>query len=263
MSSRLNNPPVYCVLAQVTFNPIMALDNYVSAIQEGFRTADFPDVQTNTVNNVSINLDDGGGQIRQEPVKQYSFGDLERQNSFILAANSLTYITSKHDVFESLLEALIRGLRVVDDAVNLSFVERIGLRYVNAIMADQSNNSPHLSQLLEPAAFGFSGKVSGQIVRTYCETHMRSGEIQSVTKVLSHGRKFESPPDLTQLPVNFDNPINEYDGPHAVLDIDSFVQNRMKFDLGVIESLFVSSHDLCEESFKAVTTNAAREYWNR
>ena len=45
MGRKMNNAPVYFALAQVKFNQLAALDNYIPAVQDSLRKAGYPDFQ--------------------------------------------------------------------------------------------------------------------------------------------------------------------------------------------------------------------------
>ena len=54
MGTPLKNPPVYLTLAQVRFNPILKLADFLPSIQESFRQAGYPDFNRQRI--ISIQL---------------------------------------------------------------------------------------------------------------------------------------------------------------------------------------------------------------
>ena len=56
MGKKMKNAPVYFVLAQVRFNPLLTLDSYVPAIQETLRKAGYADFSKLMMATVNFNL---------------------------------------------------------------------------------------------------------------------------------------------------------------------------------------------------------------
>ena len=131
MGTKLNNAPVYYTVGQVLFNPILDLESYLSAIQPRMRDANFPDYRPEVVQKLVFPF---GGQENiptQAPVltshTRHVFGDISGRANFVLDTNSLVFQTTEYGTFETFLETFLTGLRILHEALRLSFVERIGL----------------------------------------------------------------------------------------------------------------------------------------
>lgn len=59
MGTTLKNPPVYLTLAQVRFNPILKLADFLPAIQESFRQMGYPDFERQNIISIQITAQDG------------------------------------------------------------------------------------------------------------------------------------------------------------------------------------------------------------
>ena len=82
---------------------------------------------------------------------------------FALGSDYLTYQVTDYDVFETFCGTLLEGLETVHKAVGLSYVARIGVRYLDAVFprADET-----LEQYLLPEVMGLSAK-SGRRTSTF------------------------------------------------------------------------------------------------
>ena len=59
MGTPLKNPPVYLTLAQVRFNPILKLVDFLPSIQESFRHAGYPDFEHQHLISIQVAMQDG------------------------------------------------------------------------------------------------------------------------------------------------------------------------------------------------------------
>ena len=139
MGTKMRAAPVYFTIAQVRFNPILSLNTYAPQIQERLRKEGFPDAQKGFLATINLNVNvapSSEGSSPQIPMAQsalYLFGNMERTSGFILDQGALSFQTTEYDVFETLLTDFLKGLQAVNDAVSLSYIDRIGLRYLDAV----------------------------------------------------------------------------------------------------------------------------------
>lgn len=79
MGTPLKNPPVYLTLAQVRFNPILKLGDFLPSIQESFRQAGYPDYERQNIISIQITAQDGQTPAPM-PVKQdrFQLGNVEK-----------------------------------------------------------------------------------------------------------------------------------------------------------------------------------------
>ena len=89
MGEKMSNAPVYYALAQVRFNPLAALEQYIPAIQDSLRREGFPDFER-ILDCLNRSLC-GTPQAAQvavpptlQPMTRYSFLDEKRRAVFIL-----------------------------------------------------------------------------------------------------------------------------------------------------------------------------------
>jgi uncharacterized protein (TIGR04255 family) len=258
MGERMSNPPVYLVLAQVQFNAVLALDSYIPSIQESFRKMGFPDFRRNVMQTFNLNV----GESQTVPVSpsvQYIFSDIEKRRAFVLMNSALSYNVTKYDVFETFSDELLKGLEIVDVAVgNLSYTDRIGVRYLDAIFPTAQDG---LSTYLTPPVQGVFEKRGGTLMHSFSETALRVNEIVIVSRVIVHAGPVGVPADLQPLTIEISDHFKTFNGLHASLDNDGYIQTRAKYDPQKLKRDFFSIHDEIEKTFKITVTQKALEEW--
>ena len=134
MGTPLKNPPVYLTLAQVRFNPVLKLADFLPAIQESFRQAGYPDFNRQQVISIQFTAQDGQPPAPTPvPQERFQLGNVEKTHTFILDGQSLTLQSTNYGQFETFSACFLEGLEIVHDAVKLAFTERVGLRYLDRV----------------------------------------------------------------------------------------------------------------------------------
>ena len=263
MGTRMRLAPVYFTLAQVRFNPILALDNYVSDLQNKLRLQGFPDVQKAMLATYNFNIGNPDEtRSPQVPVSQaarYIFSNMDKTEGFILDHGSLAFQTTNYDVFESFSSKLLTGMKIVHEAVKLSYTDRIGLRYLDAIYPKADEQ---LSKYLTESVLGIYNRIEGQLIHSFQETRMRDGAIVVIARTVIQDGGIGFPPDL--LPTTgllVAERFRKLTGPHAILDTDGAHEQRDPFDLSQMEDCLSIVHSAVIEAFNATITDQARQSW--
>ncbi len=259
MGRKMKQAPLYFTLAQARFNPILALDNYVPVIQDRLRVRGHPDAQKGRVATFNLNVGiQGEASPTQVPVSQvtrYTFGNMDKTESFILDQGSLSFQTTRYDTFEKFSATLLEGLRVVDDVVKLDYTDRIGLRYLDAVYPKTGET---FSDYLNEAVLGLGGKLDGELVHSFSETFVKDDTINVIARAIVQGGQIGFPPDLQPMMLVVDEKFRELNGEHAILDTDGWYdERRMPFDLRQIESRLSQVHSAVIKAFKAAVTQRA------
>jgi uncharacterized protein (TIGR04255 family) len=139
MGKKMSNAPVYFTVAQVRFNPVLNMEGYLVTIQEKMRTAHFSDFKRETIQQLIVpfgSLSDSGQVPTPSFVPQARciFGNIEGTTEFVLENSALALQTTAYETFEVFSKTLLDGLEIVHDALRLDFTERVGLRYLDAIL---------------------------------------------------------------------------------------------------------------------------------
>jgi uncharacterized protein (TIGR04255 family) len=260
---KLTNAPVYYTVAQVQFNPVLDMDGYIPAIQSKMRDVHFPDYKKEVVQRLVLPF--GGleqGQMAAPtvtPQSRYLFGDIGGRSLFLLEANALSFQTTNYDTFNAFSEALLNGLGILHDALRLDFVERIGLRYLDAVQPSKDGET--LREFLVPEVLGFALRGEGQLQHSISETIVSTTAWQLVSRVLIRHGRVGIPMELGGFAPTIDPRFTQREGLHAIVDTDASTTHREVFELHKVDARLTALHDEIIKSFHATVTDHARASW--
>jgi uncharacterized protein (TIGR04255 family) len=153
----------------------------------------------------------------------------------------------------------MKGLELMDQMVGgLSFVERVGLRYLDAVIPREGEV---LSQYLIPEALGLYGRLKGRTKHTFSETMAESAEGSVISRAVVQEGPVGFPPDLLLNELKIAQSFSNFSGMHAILDTDAFLAERMPFNLEEVKKRLGVLHDRINEAFRALVTQHALEVW--
>lgn len=265
MGIKLSNAPVYYTVVQVQFNPILNLESYLPAIQPKMRGAHFPDFRSEVFQRLVLPFAGmEAGQIPTPPTltpqPRYTFGDIGGRSNFVLESNTLAFQTTAYETFETFSAQFLQGLTTLHDAIQLDFIERIGLRYFDAVMP--INHGESLRDYLIPEVLGMSGRLQGKMQHTVSETLSLVGLSQLVTRVVIRDGHVSLPMELAQSAPTVDPRFTQMDSrQHAVIDNDASITQREIFDLAMIQERLTFLHEEIKTSFGDTVTDHARSIW--
>ncbi|MDA9523384.1 hypothetical protein XI06_24655 [Bradyrhizobium sp. CCBAU 11434] len=260
MGKKMKNAPIYFALAQVRFNPLAALDTYIPPIQESFRKAGYPDFQKIQMAHLEL----GAAVPKTAVVTRYLFGNARKTSAFVLDQSWLTFQTTDYDTFAPFRSALLSGLQTVHKEAVLSYSERIGIRVLDAVLPRSEES---VSKYLQPCVLGLSSSFPDrQLAHSLSETKTVSGHSTLVSRSIVISQKeggLAFPEDLQplqlQLPERFSHQIS---GQYAVIDTDSWSEERDDFELNRIEKALDSLHTDIGRSFEQMVTPYALSVWD-
>jgi uncharacterized protein (TIGR04255 family) len=261
----MNNAPVYFAIGQVQHNPLLSLDSYVPVIQESMRKSGYPDFSKGLQLgfNLTANVaSDGGGQVQPPTVRleRYFFLNAGKSSGFVLLANSFSFQTTEYGTFEEFLEEFQRGLEVVQQAVGgLSFVERIGLRYLDALVPREGET---FRDYLATELLGLPARMPEQTFSySFTEASLQITDGQVISRTIAQNGPLGFPPDLHPQPLQMAERFRGLSGEHAIIDTDGSLSARKSFDLNDVKRSLESVHAYVEKTFTAMTTDHARSVW--
>jgi len=261
MGARLKNPPVYVTVAQVRFNPILKIAEFLPSIQERFRLAGYPDFKTQ--HGVSIQISVDNNETTPKPVKQeiYRFGNVEQTDAFTLDNQNLTLLSTNYGDFKQFQATFIKGLEATNELLDISYVERVGLRYLDRVMPLEGDK---LEDYLISQVHGINSLFGGVAGYTYTEALNVVGSIKLVSRIAIQKGPLAFPPDLQ---IGNDMQVIErfktYDGISAILDNDGFIEGREPFSKKQIIEHLENIHKVIGNAFKAIVTPYAFESWDK
>lgn len=259
MSTPATQAPVFYALAQIKFNWIEQMASYVGPLQDALRRHGYPDYREDHQLHMQVTH---GPQldVQRQEVKRWVFTDQERQEGFILLKDALIFQTARYSRFREFKRAVMQGLDALHGEVELAYVDRIGLRYLDAILPSPAHP---LEALLNPGLIGLYREVAGAPQHAVTETVSDVVGGTLVIRTLLSAQGLALPPDLQPMSLQLDPRIAASQGGEAaVLDSDYFVTQRRGFDSQAVERQLDASHDVIIEAFQMATTDEARrELW--
>lgn len=263
MGKKLNNAPVYYTVVQVQFNPILDLDGYIPAIQSKMRGAHFPDYRKEVVQQLVLPFSGAEqGQMAAPTVasqSRYRFGDIDGRSLFILETNSLSFQTTNYDTFESFSETFLKALGILHDAMHLDFVERIGLRYLDAVQPSKDGET--LQMFLAPEVLGLSSRIEGQLQHSVSESIFTTGAGQLVSRVFIRYGHVGLPTELAGAAPAIDPRFTQRESLHAIVDTDASITHRETLEPLKVEARLKALHDEIVKAFRATITDHAWDSW--
>lgn len=261
MGTPLKNPPVYLTLAQVRFNPILKLADFLPSIQESFRQAGYPDFDRQHIISIQLTAQEGQAPT-PTPVQQERFqlGNAEKTHTFILDGQSLTLQSTNYGQFETFSACLLEGLSIVHDAVNLAFTERVGLRYLDRVMPQPGET---IEQYLVEQVHGLNSRLGGRPLYAYTEAMNEIGNIKLLSRVAIQEGPLAFPPDIQPGNMQIAERFTSYAGISAILDNDGFVEGREAFSTKAVAEHLDAIHKIIGTAFKTTATPYAFAAWDK
>jgi uncharacterized protein (TIGR04255 family) len=264
MGRKMTNAPVYYALAQVRFNAVLALDQYIAPIQDSLRKAGYPDFEKSFMATINVNLGAGPGQVvpAMQPQARFQFLNEGRTAGFLLDQSTITFQTTDYDTFESFSAACLKGLNIVHGAADLEYSERIGIRYLDAVCPKSGEK---ISQYLAPSLLGLMDRLDPrELIFSAAETRTQFEK----TTLMSRATIFEQeregaafPAEFGQVSVRLAEKFRTVKGLYAVIDNDCWLEERTKFDVGSVEKKLRLLHDEIRRSFDLMVTPYALRVW--
>lgn len=267
MGKPLKDPPVFLTLAQVKFNPVLTLSEFLPTIQEHFRKAGFPDFESQSGFAIKIptdapaNKESSGGALTPESIQlnRFLFGNIERTHLFVLDKSSLTLQSTNYGHFESFSKCFSAGLTIVNDALKISYIDRIGLRYLDRVMPIKGKT---VNDYLIETVRGAQSKLGGNSIYSYTESMNKLDDIQLISRVAIQNGALLLPPDLQIGKMLVEEKFLKHVGENATLDNDGFIEKREPFknNADILERLD-AIHTVINAAFKKTVTKEALKIW--
>lgn len=262
MSAPLKNPPVYFTLAQVRFNTVLKLSEYLPNIQEALRKSGYPLFEEQRTMVVRVAIRDGQPVPEPHERMRYQFANLEGTHAFLLDPDALTLQSTNHLRFEAFSEQFLSALRVVHDAVGLAVSERIGLRYLDRV---DPRPSEELANYLAPQVHGLNAvlcrKEGNQPLHAYSESLSMMGGVALRCRVVTQQGGLTFPPDVRPTGLRVQERFTTLTGWHAIIDTDGSVEAREAFSVENVAQHLKKIYGAIRVAFEAVATETAFDYW--
>lgn len=267
MGHKMRNAPVYYAILQVKYNPVLNFARYADQIHDELRKAGFPDVRQSHQTKFQISLGGLGEEsppavASAEKADLFLFLSADGVRGLVFASDALSYQTTNYDTFELFSKDFVRCLEIVNRHLGIEYSERVGLRYLDAIVPPTAEELP---LFVVPGVLGLAGLLpdESQIAQTMNETVFISpDDIQVTSRVVVRHGKLAFAADIASQGLKFSERFQTIDSVHAVLDTDASFSSRRNFDMEEIKMKMTELHDKVEVAFRATVTPHALEQWS-
>jgi uncharacterized protein (TIGR04255 family) len=266
MGQKLNNAPVYFTIAQVRHNPILSIREYLTGIQESMRGEGYPDFKTAPTVQISLpQIIPGEASQNSAPtaqqIERYLFSTLDGTRGFIVEQNAFSLQTTKYETYQAFAEEFFKGLKIIHKAVKLHYTERVGIRYLDAVVPPDGEKA--IAKYLVPGVLGISSVLPDtvQVTLSLSETHILTNAGNLVARAIIRNGPLGFPIDLQPLGLTVAERFAKIEGLHAILDTDASHVGREAFDVAALQSRLQALHDVIGTAFWTTVTEQAKQAW--
>ena len=169
--------------------------------------------------------------------------------------------TTEYDTFESFIDEFMKGLGIVHECISLAHTERVGLRYLDAIVPP--NGEERLSDYLASGVLGLSSKLSDdvQVSHTFSETYFRTAGCAVLARTIIQAGPLGFPMNLQPIGVKVADRFQKINGVHAIVDTDASIEGRQALSLDGIKSQLTTLQVGIDVAFNAVVMPDALKAW--
>lgn len=255
----LTRSPLILVLAQIKITPVMNMEKYVPEIQDRLRKNGFPKFRKRLIRTQA--QDPQGNALQLEDRTDWEFLTSGDQVALNVGNNGIALVTTDYTSFEDFARHVEASLQIVDDVVDISGVERIGLRYIDLI--EPTAEKP-LSWFLSPQILGLSLDGLGKRLANKSETVLETGEHQKlVLRCMERPGGVVLPADLLTVGAKLKKALQSGDS-FGILDSDHYVEFPevpLDYDTAEVLGRLSNLHDALDQSFRKAVTSEALEHW--
>ena len=235
------------------------MDDYIGKIQDLMRKEGFVNFRPETSQVLEVTP---GEKSYVTEVTSWQINNAELTEGYTLNSNSITFRTTHYRSRVEFLRSFKLGLKIVHDVVELDHVNRLGLRYLSAVIPTEDEKVRiYLESPLSSLDIGERvSRMSEVRFHTDLADSDKKGHL--VARVYGTKGPLGYPADmvpngLARKP-EFDNqsPCN-----HAVIDIDHSSDESIEFDLEKIEARALNLHSILKLAFINTVTPHALEVW--
>jgi len=260
--AKMNNAPVFYTIAQISFNPILKMEQAIPQIQDEMRRIGFPGFKAQKLQQLEVQLipDQQPTLKPSGEVTRWHFLNAEETSGYLLFNSAVVFHTTAYEVFANFKQQLLVGLKLVSDTVGgLAYVEKTGIRYLDAILPQQDAS---LDQYLNINIGNLPKLKNGALQQCFVETILdKQGGGQLISRALTSTGSIPFPPDLLPFELKLSERFSTINGMHVVLDTDRFIESRRPFDEEKISVMLDEFHDDLDSAFKEMITERAHKEW--
>lgn len=257
---RLKNAPVVYVLCQIRFSPVEKMVDYVPAIQEAFRGL-YPNFEREQIGGVGFAPN--ALPILMQNETRWRFETRDSRTGFTLSTNQLIAHTTDYVDSDDFRDRIVSGFHTIHKIAKLSFIQRIGLRYIDLITASTDDAvEDYIDASLigfRPTIRGLTPDVSQQFLRARSEIQGLPGTL--LVKMSRARHASDLPAEL--LPISLQlkrKPTPEQES--IFLDWDHYIEQiNLDPDSEILAATLRDLKAPIADIFKAAITDHAVKRW--
>lgn len=259
MGTPIKNPPLYCKLTAIQFNPVEEMSNYIGSIQDEFRKAGYSDYSKAVTHGFRPKpLPNDPFNLEQLSSTQWRFANQSLSELYTVDQSRLLFMTTDYNNRDDFLSKTLQGLGLINQVLNLDYVQQVGVRTVDVICpSGGSAPKDYFNGLLD----GFSPPEGAELMSKLSETAFWVSGGKLVCRAFQTKRGIAMPNDLTTEPLKPNQKFADYDGVTATLDIDHYVNKRGPFSLESLQERIVHSHNVVAQMFYESISAQAKQDW--
>ena len=253
----LRRSPLIYFLAQLRFSQVLSLGKYVPDIQDLLRRSGFPGFRQTQIPQLKFQ---GSITPTVELAELFEFQDKETSTGIILTPSFISYHTTHYSVYEDFEGRFREVLMAVQKVLNISVLERWGLRYIDLVQPRQDES---LEDYLRSETLGLSASEIG--VTNPTSTYTLNGNTLLGRLVLRvsqiRGPASPLPADLQPgFTLNLESSVSDGELV-AVLDFDHFAEAKADFSIDAAVERLGNLHEGIERAFASAVTPNALVLW--
>ncbi len=245
------------VIGQVRISPVVSIEKYIPDIQDRFRQIGFPKFKRGQLQELQFAADMAP---KFSIAPRFEFQDKTGNSGILVTSDFIAFHTNLYKSYEQFEEVLGNSLQIVHQAVNLSLVERLGLRYVDLIRPGQNER---FNDYLKPGLHGFD--TSALQLSDALHRFEVVGKTQTGTLVVRYSQNKGGaflPPDLALNTLTYNISLDQEET-IALLDLDHYSDRQMDFHVQSVMETIGGLHDGLDLAFRGAVTEIALSRWGK
>lgn len=269
MGQQLRNAPVFYTVAQLRHNRILNISAFAPAIQDRMRKLGYTGFEKSTGLAFTLqptNSADGGVSTLRpipEAVERFKCFNSDRTKGFVVEQNALAFQTTDYVNIETFTADFMLGVQIVHEVVVLAEVERLGLRYLDAVVPPDGERG--LATYLTERVLGIAERLPNTVgvMSSVSETHFQSDAFAVVAKTLISGGALALPLELQlEKDIAIAPRFRDIVGVHAILDTDASIDRKRPFVLDDVLKDLIVLRKAVGIAYDNTVTQAAKDAWN-
>ena len=267
MGVKLKNAPVYFTILQIRHNIVTRLSAYADEIQDEMRKAGYPDFKKSVAVAFSFTTNTDGEQKnigKQEQIERLMFFNARNTQGFVIEPSAITFHTTDYDTFDTFSAEFLKGVSIINNSIQLSYIDRIGLRFLDAVVPPEGLT--RINEFLDESVIGLINKVSGKgkVSHSLSETlfNIDSCTVIARTIIFPDG-PLGFPMDIQPVNINLADKFQAINGAHAIVDTDASINKRLDFLENTLPEHLKKLRACIGVAFESLVTKAAIDYWNK